>query len=188
MQNIWPVFLPIGEVVAMVLAARVLLHYFQLESYQFHGYFKTIGRQWKRAFLPGIALNAAFAICILCFSSYLMADSVFYLPIAAVQILLGVWLYRRAVKTPQKKKFALTARMKRLYAAFTLVCLAAVWLNIKGLNASGHWERANESWGLTALILFCIRPSLFLPLLVALLHSFFGMRFGGYFRSARLRM
>ena len=168
MQNIWPVFLPIGEVVAMVLAARVLLHYFQLESYQFHGYFKTIGRQWKRAFLPGIALNAAFAICILCFSSYLMADSVFYLPIAAVQILLGVWLYRRAVKTPQKKKFALTARMKRLYAAFTLVCLAAVWLNIQGLNASDHWERANESWGLTALILFCLRPSLFLPLLVAL--------------------
>ena len=51
MQNIWPVLLPISEAAAMVLAARVLRHYFQLESYQFRGYFKTILRQWKRAFL-----------------------------------------------------------------------------------------------------------------------------------------
>lgn len=168
MQNIWPLFLPLGEAVAMVLAARVLLHYFQLESYQFHGYFKTVGRQWKRALLPGFVLNAAFTVCFLCLSGYLMADSLFFLPLATVQILLGVWLYRQAVKTPQKKKFALTARMKRLYAALALVCLIAVCLNIKGLSAADRLERTHEFRDRTALILFCIRPSLFLPLLVAL--------------------
>ena len=42
-------FRPLAFGLAMVLAARLLLHYFQLESYQFHGYFKTVLRQWRRA-------------------------------------------------------------------------------------------------------------------------------------------
>ena len=33
-----------------------LLHYFQLESYQFAGYFRTLKRNWKRAVLPGIIM------------------------------------------------------------------------------------------------------------------------------------
>ncbi len=169
MQNIWPVLLPISEAAAMVLAARVLLHYFQLESYQFQGYFKTVGRQWRRAFLPGLALNAAYVLCFWALSGLLNAESFFFLPAAAVQLILGFLLFRQAVKTPQKKKFALTARMKRLYAALALVCLAAVYLNIKGLGAADSLERADASrGGLLALILFYLRPSLFLPLLVAL--------------------
>ena len=40
----------------MVLAARRLMHYFQLESYQFHGYFQTVNRQWKQAVIPYCAL------------------------------------------------------------------------------------------------------------------------------------
>lgn len=168
MQNIWPVLLPISEAVAMVLAARVLLHYFQLESYQFQGYFKTVGRQWRRAFLPGLALNAVYIVCFYAFSGLLYVEPFFYLPLAAVQIVLSILLYRQAVKTPQKKKFSLTARMKRLYAALALVCLAAVFLNIIGLGMSNDLERADASWGLLALILIFLRPSLFLPLLVAL--------------------
>lgn len=169
MQNVWPVLWFISEPVAMVLAARVLLHYFQLESYQFQGYFKTVGRQWRRAFLPGLALNAAYVLCFLGFSGMLAAEPLFFLPLAAVQIILGFLLYRQAVKTPQKKKFALTARMKRLYAALALVCLAAVYLNIKSLGLADDLERADSSFGgLLALILIYLRPSLFLPLLVAL--------------------
>ena len=169
MQNIWPVLLPISEAVAMVLAARVLLHYFQLESYQFQGYFKTVGRQWRRAFLPGLKLNAAYVLCIFVLFGLLNAESFFFLPLAAVQIVFGFLLFRQAVKTPQKKKFAFTARMKRLYAALALVCLAAVYLNIEGLGLARDLERADSSLGgLLILIVVYLRPSLFLPLLVAL--------------------
>ena len=96
MQNIWPVLLPISEAVAMVLAARVLLHYFQLESYQFQGYFKTVGRQWRRAFLPGLKLNAAYVLCIFVLFGLLNAESFFFLPLAAVQIVFGFLLFRQA--------------------------------------------------------------------------------------------
>ncbi len=169
MQNIWPVLLPISEAVAMVLAARLLLHYFQLESYQFHGYFKTVLRQWRRAFWPGLALNLAYAAGFLVLNGWLYAEPFFFLPLAALQIVLGILFYRQAVKTSQKKKFVLTARMKRLYAVLALVCLAAVFLNIRGLGAADDLDRADASrGGLLALILFYLRPSLFLPLLVAL--------------------
>ena len=168
MQNIWPVLLPISEAVAMVLAARLLLHYFQLESYQFQGYFKTVGRQWRRAFLPGLALSLAYVACFLLLSGWLYAEPFFFLPLAALQIGLGILFYRQAVKTAQKKKFVLTARMKRLYTVLALVCLAAVYLNIRGLGAADDLERLDASWGLLALILIFLRPSLFLPLLVAL--------------------
>ena len=40
------VFLPIlAGSVSLLLAARRLVHFFQLESYQFQGYFKTLRRQ-----------------------------------------------------------------------------------------------------------------------------------------------
>ena len=169
MQTIWPFLLFfLSEAVAMVLASRVLLHYFQLESYQFHGYFKTVGRQWRRAFLPGFALTAAYAVCFLALSSFLAAEPLLAAVLGAVQIGLGLWLHRKAVNTPQKKKFALTARMKRLYGALAAVCLAAVYLNLRGLGVSDNLERVNASWGLLALLLFFLRPSLFLPFLVAL--------------------
>ena len=45
---------------AALLCARKLLHYFQLESYQFYGYFKTIGRQWKSAILSPVVLGMLF--------------------------------------------------------------------------------------------------------------------------------
>ena len=49
MIALWPV-MALGAALAMVLTSRLLLHYFQLESYQFQGYFRTLLRQWKKAF------------------------------------------------------------------------------------------------------------------------------------------
>ena len=46
-------------------AARVLLHYFQLESYQFPGYFRTLNRNRKHAFLPGVC---SAAVCLILFT------------------------------------------------------------------------------------------------------------------------
>ena len=52
-----------GIAAASLLASRSLMHYFQLESYQFPGYFRTLRRQGVRSWIPGggMALAAAAA-------------------------------------------------------------------------------------------------------------------------------
>ena len=45
-----------------VLAGRILFHYFQLESYQHPGYFRTIRRNALKAFLPGLIEALAWAL------------------------------------------------------------------------------------------------------------------------------
>ena len=76
LDSFWFILLyAVCETAAMVLAARVLLHYFQLESYQFRGYFKTILRQWKRAFAPGIILSAVFGVFMIIRGNELMQYS-----------------------------------------------------------------------------------------------------------------
>ena len=61
--SFWPILLyAVCETTGMVLAARVLLHFFQLESYQFQGYFKTVARQWSRACAPGAILAVGFVL------------------------------------------------------------------------------------------------------------------------------
>ena len=153
----------------MTLAARLLLHYFQLESYQFRGYSKTILRQWKRAFLPGLVLTLGYVLMVYGFSAILSADPLLLIGLTAItQIALGFLFYRQAVKTPQKKKFAATARMKRLYVTLALVCVAVIGLNYLWMGQSGELERQNEAWAWLTVFLILIRPSLFLPFIVAL--------------------
>ena len=55
---------------AALLCARKLLHYFQLESYQFYGLYKTFTRQWKVAVLPTAVLG------ILAYLLYLAAKAI----------------------------------------------------------------------------------------------------------------
>ena len=177
LRSIWPFLLLIAcEAAAMVLAARGLLHYFQLESYQFRGYFKTVLRQWKRAFLPGAILALAsvltFLICIrlaafLTVNGHISGRLIMIL-MAAVLLGLGFYLYRRAARAPQKKKFALTARMKRLYTALAVVSLAATSLSWLWFDWACQMTDQNPEYGLWVIVALLLRPSLFLPLWVAL--------------------
>ena len=47
-----------GMAAGMVLASRGLIHFFQLESYQFPGYFRTLKRNLAKIIWPGCALAA----------------------------------------------------------------------------------------------------------------------------------
>ena len=160
----------LGRAAGMVLASRLLLHYFQLESYQFQGYFRTVRRQWKKALLPGVLLALG------CLGTMLLLALVFGSADSGsvlVNILWGVLtagigylLHRHAVKTPQKKKFALTARMKRLYTVLALVCLAfslLPWLLTRGMP-----ENLPTAAFLLRTFAPLLLPMLLLPLAVAL--------------------
>ena len=106
----------------MLLAARRLTHYFQLESYQFHGYFQTIGRQLKRAVDPCLLLGLCYLIvysAFVFFAASTKGYTLFHLAMSAADAILYAlagWLIRRSgMKQKEKKPFAMTARMKRLY-------------------------------------------------------------------------
>lgn len=115
--NVW-----VTSVIAalgLLIASRRQMHFFQLESYQFQGYFRTLRRQWKKAQMPCFVL----ALVVLC--AQVLGGNW----LAAIFMLLGGILIRYlAVKQNEKKKFVLTARMKRLYlihvALLLLLCLA----------------------------------------------------------------
>ena len=66
------ILLCMSVVAGCLLAGKILLHYFQLESYQFPGYFRTLRRNLTKALLPGfcmaLLLTAVFLLSFL-FSS-----------------------------------------------------------------------------------------------------------------------
>ena len=67
-------------VAGCLLSGKILLHYFQLESYQFPGYFRTLRRNLMKALLPGfcmaLLLTAVFLLSFL-FSSGTEASSTY---------------------------------------------------------------------------------------------------------------
>ena len=186
---------------AAVCASRRLMHYFQLESYQFRGYFKTIRRQWVKAVLPGVPLAAAVqAVCWMTSLGYqllrgsgntisvlsyvggyeqaptargwaLVVLASALLPcLAAVA---GGFLVRRlAMREKEKKPFALTARMKRLYAVHTVVLLALLypvyWFIFQASASNGALMGWLDRCGYALYGVWGTPVFLLLPLIVAL--------------------
>ena len=157
-------------VIGCLLAGKILLHFFQLESYQFPGYFRTLRRNWTKALLPGACMCALLTILFLL--SFLLSSPE---PIGGglgagdIAILIGIillliaggWLLGRKLSEKNaKKKFVLTPRVKRLYAVFFIVMTLILYGITRLINTlidiSDYF-----------LILFFLFP-LFLPLWIAL--------------------
>ena len=51
------VLLALGVAGGCTLASRSLIHLFQLESYQFPGYRRSILRAWRRSVAPGLMMT-----------------------------------------------------------------------------------------------------------------------------------
>ena len=115
---------------ATVLAVRVALQFFQLESYQLGGYFRTLRRSGVRAFLPG-AVTALSGV----------AAGLILLPVGAgVSLAAGAasWALARRVKA--KKALRFTPRVFRLLGwtaaaslAFSALCVWAAGMPLAAL-------------------------------------------------------
>ena len=160
-------FCAISVVLGMLLLSRKCLHYFQLESYQFQGYFRTIVRQWKYALLPGVVSAAG---CFLIWRLENLLESMIAAPAlkivislaAAALVVLECWaVARRFGKQKEKKSFVITARVKRLYMLFIFV-LILMQIFVWGITGNQIGESVRLQ-GLLNLWLF-----LLLPLFVAL--------------------
>ena len=122
------VLLFMGMAAGCLLAGKILIHYFQLESYQFPGYFRTLRRNLLKAALPGILMSVlAVLSCQLLFLVFRSFSWQFAVAEAAVLISGGTLTGRFCSEKKAKKALAYTPRIKRLYfcafAVFTLLLL-----------------------------------------------------------------
>ncbi len=163
-------FLQILPVIAIcigsLLLSRRLLHYFQLESYQFHGFFKTLNRQADKALLTGLVFSVI--VFIFLFVGALVPITpestgfgVFQLILALLILSISVFLRSKIVQSSKEKKpFRVTARVKRLVFWLFLVLLGAsalLWIIFRpDLNVSS-----------LSSVIYSLIP-LFLPLWVTL--------------------
>ncbi len=118
-----------------MLAGRLLFHYFQLESYQHPGYFRTIKRNFIKAFLPGLMLNAIWALASIAFSCRLPTDlSGAPSIVVSLVLLISGWLIGRMCQVQNAKKpLKFTPRIKRLYIV-TFIVLAGLLILLSSLS------------------------------------------------------
>ena len=95
-----------------------LLHYFQLESYQLPGYFRSIRRNSQKALIPTAAL-AAVGVLALVLGAPAVVRLVLVIGMAAL-------LFMQAKKEKLKKPLVITERVKRLMAMHAATAFAAV--------------------------------------------------------------
>ena len=135
--------------VCLPLSGWRLLHYFQLESYQLPGYFRSLKRNASKALLPGAVMGLVCALCVM-----IGVPDLIVLALAAA---MAAVLFLQAKKEKLKKPFVVTERVKRLIAmhaatAFVVSLAAgAVWLPLRWLLPA--FEAA-----LIALAAVCAQP------------------------------
>jgi UDP-N-acetylmuramoyl-tripeptide--D-alanyl-D-alanine ligase len=116
----------LGITLGMVLAMRSLVHYFQLESYQFPGYYRTLKRNAKRAILPGFLLGCTAGV-MNTMRMMLGKNTISSAIYAAVVVCIGELIGRLMRDSKAKKPLNVTPRVKRLYAVSTVVFALISW-------------------------------------------------------------
>ena len=133
-----------GISVGCLFSSRILLHFFQLESYQFPGYFRTVRRNILKAFMPGFVMTILGMIILLLMFRIIQAER---FPLLCA--LTGALLYIAGgfatgyvfSEKKAKKPFVYTARVKRLCVISTLVlflilsCVCAALYTFLGKNS-----------------------------------------------------
>ena len=159
------ILLIIGIVAGCLLAGKCLIHYFQLESYQFPGYFRTLQRNLLKAVLPGFLMMILLIVTLLL--TVLISPEVTWIHYVLDTIILiaGGWLIGKAMSEKNAKKaFVLTPRVKRFYAV-ALVVLTLILALVSGrIDPAGGLKSTEDRIGIAFVVIF---PAL-LPLWIAL--------------------
>ena len=159
------VLLYAGIAAGCLLAGRILIHYFQLESYLFPGYVRTLRRNLLKALLPGILMTILFTVSFAMLSVITTEFRWFhYLILAAVMTGGGFVTGKACSEKKAKKALVLTPRIKRLYAVALIVFV--LLLVLMGSAAQNPADRLSVR-GRTASVLILLFP-FFLPLWVAM--------------------
>ncbi len=159
------VLLYAGIAAGCLLAGRILIHYFQLESYQFPGYFRTLRRNLLKALMPGILMTILFTVSFGLLSVFTTEFRWFhYMILAAVMTGGGFVIGKTCSEKKAKKALVFTPRIKRLYAVALIVFI--LLLVLLGSAAQNPADRLGMR-GRTASVLILLFP-LFLPLWIAL--------------------
>ena len=149
------ILLSMGYAAGCLAAAKILIHYFQLESYQFPGYFRTVRRNIRKAMLPGTLMF------LLCFVLHLLVRLVFSLSFPADDLLLFTALVPGGILTGKiceeksaKKKLVFTPRIRRLYLiSFLVLTLLLLALRIAIPGKGIPWGLSSVLWILFPLFL-----------------------------------
>ena len=113
------ILLCMGIAAGCLLAGRILLHYFQLESYQFPGYFRTVRRNLLKAIMPGVCMMILLMIAVTVIRAVMNEAGQTVLSAASVSVIMtagGIIVGYIFSEKHVKKKFVITSRVKRLYA------------------------------------------------------------------------
>lgn len=125
-----------------LLAARPLIHWFQLESYQFPGYFRTLKRKGLKAWLPGFIMTLALLAGWLMLA--LLPAWIGWLPAGLLPLLCGGMLNKHSRKQTEKKKLTWTARAKRLCVTALVLWSALLfsWTFLATGPSAESWQAA----------------------------------------------
>ena len=154
-----------GIAAGCLLAGKILIHYFQLESYQFPGYFRTVRRNFVKSFLPGLLMSLLFAGSFMVMSVLCREFSWIHYLILSLFLIAGGFLIGKTFSEKKAKKaLVFTPRIKRLYIVALIVFILLLILLGTSAEASVSSFRI---WNRIASVLILLFP-LFLPLWIAL--------------------
>ncbi len=141
-------------VLVSLLSARGVFHLFQLESYQFPGYFRSVKRNPVQAWGPGL-LSAAVSLFMLfilwkignTLQSFAVQTAVLII-FLALAVGAGYLLQRLLSSKKTKKPFVVTARVKRLYGfCFALLSICSYLVSRSGnVFLSSLWPALLPAW------------------------------------------
>jgi len=149
MNIIFLIFEALVLAICLPLCGWRLLHYFQLESYQLPGFFRSVKRNAQRALLPTAAAAAVGVVA-----------CVFSVPVLirlALVCAMAVLLFLQARKEKLKKPFVITERVKRLIAMHAATGFAALIVAGAFSRALMYLLPAFEA-ALIALAAVCAQP------------------------------
>lgn len=109
---------------ALALLSLFPMHMFQLESYQFPGYFRVLKSETKRMFLPNACITAV-GLLVTFLSAFVLEET---FPVPCALFLCALISFALSKKRKAKKPFVFTQRAQRLFALIALTQLVFVVL------------------------------------------------------------